>query len=305
MNKKYIAIIACISTSLTFFIAIHYLKKSKPLEIKEEIVIKEEKTKEEKEEENKVKSEEKKEKEEEEEEVKPKEKEEKERATTPWQLTWIGKILSLETSFVASSLISLVICLYFEKKIKEMSNKSNDKNLSGKIISEQIFLLFLVFKVIISPLLFALKKFEKKSYWKRFLDMLSFIDIIFVTIAFLIFYAMFQQEKNKKKILEEIFICRSGESQEKYDIDKKIITFLTIFLLSGSSAFTFFYFTEKKEEDKKIPWQLTWKGEAIFLGTSIVSTFFTNFILFSVKDSMATTTPIDDDKDKYPLHAFF
>ena len=47
-----------------------------------------------------------------------------------------------------------------------MSNKLNDEYLSAKILGEQMFLLFLVFEVIIFPLLFALKKFEKKNVYQ-------------------------------------------------------------------------------------------------------------------------------------------
>ena len=197
MNKKIIVIFITLTISSILIecfsilvIRYHFKKKQNSLEVEERIK-KESKSEEEEEEE------EKKEKKEKEEEIKSKEKEEekekeekekekdnnKENAKdTPWQFTWKGEVCSSLTSALISATISWIATyIFLKEKLKNSLCEDSDHF--------NIYFLFLliIFEIIIFPLFYAFKKFGKRNYFQRFLNVFvplkMIIDIVIISIT--------------------------------------------------------------------------------------------------------------------------
>ena len=190
MNGKTILLLT-ISLFFTSFFNYHFLYKKQSLEVKSE-------EEEEEEEEEEVKSEEEQQK-------------ENEETSVPWLLTWKGEVLSLSISIV----IYISSKLFFRKNIEKVRNSSPmiQKNtfifLKNFTVNSLPLPAILIFEVLISPLLFAFKKFRKEKYHQRLKRMFSIfkITIISIIIFFLLinFYIFYSSNKRAKKVLLRFF----------------------------------------------------------------------------------------------------
>ena len=215
MNKKIIIILTLVISlgGISSVLVIRYHSKNQnSLEVKSKEEKQEEEQKERKEEkEEKVKPEEKEEKEE-------KKKEEKEEITNiPWTYTWKGEVYPLLATIIISFIVSFIISW------KRISKDSKDEK-KIRIFISTFFLyppFFLIAFTIISPFILTLKKFGKRSYFRRLPKVYSIckiiIDIIICVISLLLAYGFYNAGKDllegvrKKdgllKYLKDLFCC--------------------------------------------------------------------------------------------------